>query len=117
MLFEPGGPACTRGAPSTTHPLPHFLKGALSPAENAAAEKGDPPGRMGAYAFSSMADHTNPLEGDTLSRTLLYPMYDMLLYTSPYVLVDTSRGKSFLKSKYLEAILKRRFHSSLRNSK
>ena len=69
MLFEPGAPACTRGAPSTTHPLPHFLKGALSPAENAARpKKGDPPGRMGAYAFSSMADRTNPLEGDTLSR-------------------------------------------------
>ena len=71
MLFEPGAPACTRGAPSTTYPLPLFLKGALSPAENAAAEKGDPPGRMGAYAFSSMDDHANPQEGVTLSRSEL----------------------------------------------
>ena len=89
----------------------------LARGERRGEKKEDPPGRMGPYAFSSMADHTNPLEGDTLSRTLLYPIYDMLLYTSPYVLVDTSRGKSFLKSKYLEAILKRRVHSSLRNSK
>ena len=51
MIFEPGAPACTRGAPSTTHPLPHFLKGALSPAENATAKKRGPSGTHGSLCL------------------------------------------------------------------
>ena len=47
----------------------HTCYRALSrPRRTPRRKKGDPPGRMGAYAFSSMADHTNPLEGDTLSQ-------------------------------------------------
>ena len=51
LIFEPGAPACARGAPSTTHPLPHFRKGALSPAENAAAKKRGPSGTHGSLCL------------------------------------------------------------------
>ena len=66
----PGTGAPTRRTLRNAY-LSMVSEGARSPAENAAAEKGDPPGRMGAYAFSSMADHANPLEGVTFSRSEL----------------------------------------------
>ena len=38
-MFEPRAPACTRGAPSRAHTLPHFLEGAFSLAEKGAVKK------------------------------------------------------------------------------
>ena len=71
MIFEPRAPACTRGAPSKTHTLQRFLKALSRPRRTPRRKKGGPPGRTGAYAFSSMADHANPLEGVTFSRCKL----------------------------------------------
>ena len=68
MIFEPPAPARRRGASSETHTFQWFRKAPTRPRGAPRRKKSHPPGRTGAYAFSSMADHANPLEGGTFSR-------------------------------------------------
>ena len=68
MIFWSPAPTRRRGAPSGTHTFAWFRRAPARPRRAPRRKKGDPPGRMGAYAFSSMADHANPLEGVTFSQ-------------------------------------------------
>ena len=68
MIFEPPAPVRPRGASSETHTFQWFRKAPTRPRGAPRRKKSHPPGRMGAYDFSSMADHANPLEGVTFSR-------------------------------------------------
>ena len=68
MIFEPPAPARRRGASSETHTFQWFRKAPTRPRGAPRRKKSPPPRRTGAYAFSSMADHANPLEGGTFSR-------------------------------------------------
>ena len=71
MIFEPPAPARRRGAPSETHTFQWFRRAPTPPRGAPRRKKSHPPGRTGAYAFSSMADHANPLEGVTFPRSEL----------------------------------------------
>ena len=71
MIFYSSARTRTRGAPSETYTFLWFRRAPPRPHGSPRRKKSHPPGRMGAYAFSSMADHANPLEGVTFSRCKL----------------------------------------------